>query len=123
MRCMNKTTVWAIAAMIWAVPSICAANPESTEISAPVSDSPQVCQFSLSSYSGTVSYLGNTETFTVGLSCPQESDVYATVVVFINQQHAASEVVKVAAGKTRSESTRIAVGGKYAGQSYTLAVQ
>lgn len=84
--------------------------------------SPQVCQFSLSSYQGTLSSGGYTDPFTVGLSCPQEKDVYATVVVFVDGEHAASKVVMVPANKTVSASVSIKVPGG-AGKSYRLVVQ
>lgn len=84
--------------------------------------SPQVCQFSLTSYSGTVNN-GYTGRFKVNLSCPQESDIYATVVVFINDTHIASEVIKVPAGKTQSSEVNIKVGYEYNGNSYRLVVQ
>lgn len=103
--------------------SIAASEDSSfTGTTIPDIQSPQVCQFSLSTYSGTVSS-GSTAYFTVGLSCPQEKDVYATVVAFVNQQHVASEVVKVPAGSTRSERVCIVVGASYNGESYRLVVQ
>ncbi|MDE5568963.1 MAG: hypothetical protein K2I89_08745 [Muribaculaceae bacterium] len=86
-------------------------------------NSPQVCQFSLSSYAGTVDNNGNTSYFTVGLSCPQKEDTYATVVVFVNGEHAASTVVKVPAEKTSSQSVNIKVGQDYKGKAYKLVVQ
>lgn len=86
-------------------------------------DSPQVCQFSLSKYTGTITNGGNTELFTVGLSCPVEQESYATVVVFIDNQHVASAVVQVKAGETRSSGTYISVGAEYIGKRYNLVVQ
>lgn len=84
--------------------------------------SPQVCQFSLTSYSGTVRN-GYTDTFQVGLSCPQERDVRATVVAYIEGEHAASKVVTVKAGNDYSEGVIINVGSSYNGQRYKLVVQ
>ena len=84
--------------------------------------SPQVCQFSLTSYSGTIN-AASTDPFQVGLSCPQEGDVRATVVVFINGEHVASKVVTVKAGKDYSDSVFINVGHSYNGQRYKLVVQ
>ena len=84
--------------------------------------SPQVCQFSLSSYQGTLDDSGSTNVFTVGLSCPQEKDVYATVIVFVDGEHAASKVVKVPANKTESASVSIKVPGG-ASKPYRLVVQ
>lgn len=94
--------------------------PVSTEISS--YNSPEVCQFSLTSYSGTI-HSGNTDNFNVGLSCPQEKDVRATVIVFINNEHAASKVVTIKAGKDYSESIFINVGHSYNGERYKLVVQ
>lgn len=84
--------------------------------------SPEVCQFSLTSYSGTIQS-GSTGSFRVGLSCPQSSDVRATVVVFINGEPIASKVVTVQAGKDYSIAVRIDVGYSYNGERYQLAVQ
>lgn len=84
--------------------------------------SPEVCQFSLTSYSGTITS-GSTGTFKVGLSCPQEKDVKATVVVFINGEHAASKVVTIKAGNDYSDSVSILVGKAYNGERYKLVVQ
>lgn len=86
------------------------------------SDSPQFCQFSLTSYSGTISG-GTTGYFKVGLSCPQESDVRATVVVVIGEELVASQVVTIKAGKDYSSSVNITVGNAYNGQKYQLGVQ
>ena len=85
--------------------------------------SPEVCQFSLTSYSGTVNSSGNTAQFQVGLSCPQEKDVRATVVVYIDGNLVASKVVTVSAGKDYSEKVTISVGGQYNGKTYNLGVQ
>lgn len=86
-------------------------------------ESPQVCQFSLSLYSGTLDSDGDTGLFTVGLSCPQEETTYATVVLFVDDMHTASTVVKISAGNTRSDSTRIKAGRENAGKKYRLVVQ
>lgn len=83
--------------------------------------SPQVCQFSLTSYSGTINS-GSTDSFQVGLSCPQNTDARATVVVFIDGQTVASKVVVVPAGKDYSAPTSINVSG-YNGKQYRLIVQ
>lgn len=84
--------------------------------------SPQVCKFSLSSYSGEI-YQRQTQLFTVGLSCPQPGDTYATVVVFINNEAVASEVVMVPANCTRSKEVKITVGSDYNGKAYKLSVE
>ncbi len=86
-------------------------------------ESPQVCQFSLSSYSGTVNNGATTEMFTVGLSCPQKSSVYATVVAFIDNEHVASKVVEVKAGATSSSSVYLNMGTENIGKRYKLVVQ
>ena len=86
-------------------------------------NSPQVCQFSLSTYTGVINNSCKTGIFKVGLSCPQENDVYATVAVFIDGKIVASQVVKVPAGKTQSNDTAIKVNSNYKGKSYELGVQ
>lgn len=80
----------------------------------------QVCQFSLSRYSGTLSSNG-TDEFTVGLSCPQDNVVYATVKVKVDDKVVASKVVKIEAGTTESGTAKISVSG-YSGKPYTLEV-
>lgn len=95
-------------------------SPSSSEISS--SYSPEICQFSLTSYSGTISS-GSTSTFKVGLSCPQDKDVRATVVVFIDGEHIASKVVTIKAGNDYSESVSINVGVSHNGERYRLVVQ
>lgn len=103
-------------------PAIYASNTQSVESPSVMNDSPQVCQFSLSKYTGNLNKDGITEAFTVGLSCPQGSDAYATVDVFVDKEKVASEVVKIPAGQTCSAKVRINVGGSYAGKSYRLEV-
>ena len=93
-----------------------------TTSEASASDSPLVCQFSLTSYSGTINS-GNTNTFQVGLSCPQQSDVRATVVVVIDNELVASKVVTIKAGNDYSDRVFISVGSSYNGQKYQLGVQ
>lgn len=98
------------------------ASSSLTTAETPSSYSPEVCQFSLTSYSGTITsgYTGN---FKVGLSCPQEKDVRATVVVLINGEHTASKVVTIKAGNDYSESVSIQVGSSYNKEQYRLIVQ
>lgn len=96
---------------------------ETVSIASASAVSPQVCQFSLSSYSGKINSSCSTEYFTVGLSCPQQEDVYATVIVVIDGYTVASKVVQVPAGKTSSDSVNIYVGKDFVGQSYRLVVQ
>lgn len=81
-----------------------------------------VCQFSLTDYSGTINN-GCTGQFKVGLSCPQETDVRASVVVYIDGKLVASQVVTIPAGKDYSKSLSINVGHEYNGMSYELGVQ
>lgn len=83
--------------------------------------SPQVCVFSLTSYSGTINS-GTTSTFKVGLSCPQDKDARATVTVYIDGEEVASKVVVIKAGKDYSESEAILVGAAYNGKPYKLNV-
>ena len=85
-------------------------------------NSPQVCQFSLTSYSGTIKY-GRTGNFQVGLSCPQQTDVRATVIIKIDNELVASKVVTIEAGKVYSDETYISVGDEYQGKKYSLGVQ
>ena len=85
--------------------------------------SPQVCQFSLTSYSGTIDSSGDTSSFQVGLSCPQEEDVRASVGVIIDNALVASKVVTVSAGKDYSQSVYIPVGSQFIGKKYNLVVQ
>lgn len=118
---MIKTAVLSILAAFSLLSMTIPEEGNYTEVS-PAAQSPQVCQFSLSTYSGKVTN-GSTAYFTVGLSCPQEKDVYATVVAYINQQPVASEVVKVPAGATRSQRVCIVVGSSYNDESYRLVVQ
>lgn len=88
-----------------------------------LSYSPQVCQFSLSRYTGTISQYGNTDGFQVGLSCPQTTDVRATVVVLIKKEIVASKIVTIKAGKEYSDNISINVGQNYSGQQYNLIVE
>lgn len=120
---MKTTAFMAILAFLFLNLGILASSNQHTGTPSFVEDSPQVCQFSLSRYTGTVDTNGMTEYFTIGLSCPQESDIYATVVVFIDDLHVASEVVKIPAKAIRSSSVNIRAGKTYKGRSYRLVVQ
>lgn len=122
---MKKSAIKVIlvlAAILALGPAIYASNTQSVKSPSVMNDSPQVCQFSLSKYAGNVTSGGYTASFTVGLSCPQESDAYATVDVFVDKEKVASEVVKIPAGQTLSAQVQINVGGSYAGKSYRLEV-
>ena len=84
------------------------------------------CHFSLNHYSGTISNgytYGHTADIKVQLNCPQEKDVYATVYVYIDGKCVVSELFKIAAGNTTSESSKINVSTDYRGKEYTLKVQ
>lgn len=119
---MNKIILLVLSAFYLLCPATFATTSQTASTSYS-NYSPQVCQFSLSNYSGKVTSEGNTTLFTVGLSCPQETDAYATVVVFINNEHVASKVVKVSAKSTESQSIKIKVGSEFAGMPYKLVVQ
>lgn len=100
-----------------------ALNNEDTKSTSYTCDSPQVCQFSLNHYTGTIDDNRATAQITVKLSCPQEDDVYATVVVVIDDELIASDVIKIPANKTESSPVRITVPKEYKGQKYKLGVQ
>lgn len=86
------------------------------------SDSFYTCQFSLSHYSGKVIGGESTAYFKVLLNCPQEKDVYATVVAYVDGKRVASKVVKIKAGQTESDSTNISFSAYYFEKEYTLEV-
>ena len=80
------------------------------------------CHFSLDHYSGTTTPVsGHTSYITVRLNCPQEKDVYATVYVYIDGECVTSQLFKIAAGKTESDSSQIQTG--HYSKEYTLKVQ
>jgi len=81
----------------------------------------RTCQFSLSSYTGTISG-SETLRFKVLLNCPQESDISATVYVHIDGECVASDVVTIKAGNTESSTVWISVRSVYEGKKYTLTV-
>lgn len=112
-----------IAAIGLLTPFVSASDKYEFQQPSEVRYSPQVCQYSLSRYTGSTDNLGKTEYFTVGLSCPQAEDTYCTVVAYINDEHAGSTVVKVPANSTRSGDTRIDLGRGNANKSYKLVVQ
>lgn len=120
---MKKALFLAAAAIMSLGSAVFASTNASDAESASASAySPQVCQFSLSHYRGTINS-GSTARFTVGLSCPQEEDTYATVVVYIDGKIVASEVVQVPANSTKSAPTTVSVSGSYNGKGYELGVQ
>lgn len=118
---MKKITIMLISML--SIATLTYATESKSQDPSYVSASPQVCQFSLSKYTGTIDGAGNTNSFTVGLSCPQEETIYATVGVVIDGEIVASKVVEIDANKTKSSSTYINVGTSYSGQKYSLMVQ
>ena len=85
----------------------------------------QVCKFSISYPTGTVSDNGYTRTFTALLSCPQEKDVHVTVTAYVDGVAVGNEILTISAGKTRSsnENHSLYIGKEYAGKRYTLTVE
>ena len=92
-----------------------------------LADTPQKCQFSLSSYTGTIYEAGDgsyiTNNFKVSLSCPVDKEVSATVFVYVEGELVASKVVSIPAGKKSSEDTNIRVSSDYEGKKYKLTVE
>ena len=115
-----KKVLFAVVALLMLCPIGLASVAEAPSQSA---SSFNVCQFSLTSYSGTITCNGYTGEFKVGVSCPQGNDVRATVFVYIDGERVASQVVTIPAGEDYSAGTIISVGKKYNGKSYELEVQ
>lgn len=88
-------------------------------------ESPQVCQFSLNHYVGTIN--NNTPATTakikVKLSCPQTEATRATVIVVIDNELIASDVFTIPANKIESSEFSIEVPTEYKGKKYKLGVQ
>lgn len=100
-----------------------ASNNENTT-SPQTENSPQVCQFSLSRYSGTLSpTVAHTDDFYVRLNCAQTEDVCATVFVYVEGECVASEVVCISAGKTSSKNTFINCPDEFGDKKYSLKVE
>ncbi|MDE5810698.1 MAG: hypothetical protein K2H61_00140, partial [Muribaculaceae bacterium] len=97
-----------------------AINSEIATENATEAETQQQCQYSLSSYSGTIDAFGKTGYFQVILSCAQEVDTNWTVFVTIDGNVVASDIVAVAKGQTKSTSVYIGVGKEYSGKSYRL---
>lgn len=91
----------------------------------PQENNPQKCQFSLNRYTGTIFKKGNyvTDDITVSLSCPQGTEVSATVFVSVDGERIASQVYTIAAGKKTSPSSSISVPAEYNDMKYTLYVE
>mgnify|MGYP003447576080 CR=1 FL=1 len=88
----------------------------------PQENNPQKCQFSLDHYTGTIDS-GYTAQITVSLSCPQGTEVSATVFVSVDGERIASKVYTIKAGKKKSEKSKISVPDGYDDMKYTLYVE
>ena len=88
----------------------------------PQENNPQKCQFSLDHYTGKISG-GSTDQITVSLSCPQGTEVSATVFVSVDGERIASQVYTIAAGQKKSIASNIKVPAGYNGMKYTLYVE
>lgn len=107
---------------MFAYDAVASNNENST--SPQTENSPQVCQFSLSHYSGTLhSVSARTDGFLVRLNCAQTEDVCATVFVYVEGECVASTVVCISAGKTSSEGTDIICPKEFKGKKYSLRVE
>ncbi len=107
---------------MFAYDAVASNNENST--SPQTENSPQVCQFSLSRYSGTLSdYYAHTNSFVVRLNCAQTEDVCATVFVYVEGECVASKVVCISAGKTSSKETYIDCPDEFIGKKYSLKVE
>lgn len=88
----------------------------------PQENNPQKCQFSLDHYTGKINN-GGTNLIIVSLSCPQGTEVSATVFVSVDGERIASQVYTIAAGEKKSDASGIAVPNGYSGMKYTLYVE
>lgn len=88
----------------------------------PQENNPQKCQFSLDHYTGKINN-GRTAVIIVSLSCPQGTEVSATVFVSVDGERIASGVYTIAAGEKKSDASSIAVPDGYHGMKYTLYVE
>ncbi|MCH5329248.1 MAG: hypothetical protein J1E02_09525 [Coprobacter sp.] len=118
---MKKFVFMAIIALLSLSAAIFASNNQNVKST---TENPQVCQFSLSRYTGTING-SHTDQITVRLSCPQATDVYATVIVVVGEDEdiIASDIFKIPANKTTSDSKCIYVPSEYNGKTYKLGVQ
>ncbi len=91
--------------------------PSTTE----VSYSLQVCQISLSSYTGTIKG-SHTNNFCAQLNCPQDKDVSPTIFLYIDNKRVKSLIVTISAGSTSSGWTHFDVDEEYDGKQYELRV-
>lgn len=89
----------------------------------PTEENPQVCKFSVSSTTGTISSDGKSSEFSVLLSCEQDEDINATVTLWIDNEAVANKVVTVSKGKLKSNATSFIVSWDYAGKKYKLTVE
>lgn len=100
-----------------------ASNNENTT-SPQTENSPQVCRFSLSHYTGTLSRTyASTDKFYVRLNCAQTEDVCATVFVYVEGECVASQVVCISAGKMSSDKTSITCPTEFQEKKYSLNVE
>lgn len=110
---------------MFAYDSVASNNENST--SPQTENSPQVCKFSLSCYTGTLQYKAGiaayTPKFRVYLNCPQTEDVCATVSMFVEGELITSKVVCISKGSTASEEVHISVPYEYKEKKYTLTVE
>lgn len=118
-----KKIVTIVCAMVLSASACIANNSNSESITYTIAeDSPQACQPSLTHYRGTVGNTGYTELFRVGLNCPQDSDVYVTVYVYVDNSQVTSSIVKIPANKIYSDQTCFRLAD-YIGKSYRLDVK
>ncbi len=117
---MKKFLFLLVSAFILCTSNVFATN--SKETNSTKTENPQVCKFSLSHYTGTISS-GSTNSVKVLLSCAQDEDVTATVDVYIDGELVASKLYTIKAGKKQSDSAWIEVPSGYSGKKYKLDVE
>lgn len=117
---MKKFLFLLVSAFILCTSNVFATNIKETNSTK--TENPQVCKFSLSHYTGTITS-GSTNSVTVLLSCAQEEDVTATVDVYIDGELVASKLYTITAGYKDSQGSSIKVPSEYNGKRYTLKVE
>ena len=117
---MKKFLFLLVSAFILCTSNVFATN--SKETNSTKTENPQVCKFSLSHYTGTITS-SSTNNVTVLLSCAQEEDVTATVDVYIDGELVASKLYTITAGNKQSRNEWIEVPSEYNGKRYTLKVE
>lgn len=120
---MKKILILLISVFVLGAYNVYATNSE--KASSSETENPQVCKFSLDSYTGTIldTYPPSTSFFKVILSCPQEEDVTATVDLYIEGELIASMVVDITKGEKESGNCSFKVSKEYVGKKYTLRVE